>query len=72
VWRQRRDRVQTVCALALDKRRIRSYITGSEILEEIIMAHKKVERKKEIDRRRQRREQRLKARSEEAKAAAGK
>ena len=36
------------------------------------MAHKKIERKKEIDRRRHRREQRLKARIKEAKAAAKK
>jgi len=41
-------------------------------LQESTMAHKKVERKKEIDRRRQRREQRLKARVKEAKAAAKK
>lgn len=33
------------------------------------MAHKKVERKKELDRRRHRREQRLKQRIREAKAA---
>ena len=33
------------------------------------MAHKKVERKKELDRRRHRREQRLKLRVREAKAA---
>jgi len=33
------------------------------------MAHKKVERKKELDRRRHRREQRLKQRIHEAKAA---
>ena len=36
------------------------------------MAHKKVERKKELDRRRHRREQRLKARIHEAQAAAKK
>ena len=36
------------------------------------MAHKKVERNKEIDRRRRRRERRLKARIKEAKAAAKK
>lgn len=36
------------------------------------MAHKKIERKKEIDRRRHRREQRLKARIKEAKAAKSK
>jgi hypothetical protein len=36
------------------------------------MAHKKIERMKEIDRRRQRREQRLKARVKEARAAAKK
>ncbi len=35
------------------------------------MAHKKIERKKEIDRRRKRREERLKLRIKEAKAAAG-
>ncbi|MBB5144118.1 hypothetical protein [Desulfovibrio intestinalis] len=35
-----------------------------------IMAHKKIERKKELDRRRQRRAQRLKQRVREAKAAA--
>ncbi|EGY26025.1 hypothetical protein DA2_1693 [Desulfovibrio sp. A2] len=34
------------------------------------MAHKKIERKKELDRRRQRREKRLKQRVREAKAAA--
>lgn len=34
-----------------------------------IMAHKKIERKKELDRRRQRREERLKQRVREAKAA---
>ena len=33
------------------------------------MAHKKIERKKEIDRRRKRREERLKQRVREAKAA---
>jgi len=36
------------------------------------MAHKKVNRKKELDRRRQRRAERLKARIHEAKAAAAK
>ena len=41
----------------------------SPILEEI-MAHKKIERKKELDRRRHRRAQRLKQRVREAKAAA--
>ena len=35
-----------------------------------IMAHKKIERKKELDRRRHRRAQRLKQRVREAKAAA--
>lgn len=35
-----------------------------------IMAHKKIERKKELDRRRQRRAERLKQRVREAKAAA--
>lgn len=34
------------------------------------MAHKKIERKKELDRRRQRRAQRIKARIHEAQAAA--
>lgn len=34
------------------------------------MAHKKIERNKELDRRRKRREERLKARVREAKAAA--
>ncbi len=33
------------------------------------MAHKKIERKKELDRRRKRREERLKARVREARAA---
>ena len=36
--------------------------------EEMIMAHKKVERKKELDRRRHRRQERLKLRAREAKA----
>ena len=36
------------------------------------MAHKKIERNKEIDRRRKRREERLKAKIKEAKAAAKK
>ena len=36
------------------------------------MAHKKLERKKELDRRRQRRAKRLKARIHEAQAAAKK
>ncbi len=36
------------------------------------MAHKKIERKKELDRRRQRREKRLKLRIKEAKEAAAK
>ena len=36
------------------------------------MGHKKIERNKEIDRRRQRREQRLKARIKQARAAARK
>jgi len=36
------------------------------------MSHKKLERNKEIDRRRRRRERRLKARIKEAKAAAKK
>jgi hypothetical protein len=36
--------------------------------EETIMAHKKVERKKELDRRRHRRQERLKQRAREAKA----
>ncbi len=35
------------------------------------MAHKKVERRKELDRKRHRRAQRIKARIREAKAAAG-
>ena len=34
------------------------------------MAHKKIERKKELDRRRQRRAERLKLRARDAKAAA--
>lgn len=34
------------------------------------MAHKKIERKKELDRRRKRRAERIKARSHEAQAAA--
>jgi hypothetical protein len=41
-------------------------------LGELIMAQKKIERKKELDRRRHRREQRLKARIRDAKAAAKK
>jgi hypothetical protein len=64
-------------AEGLDKGRIRFYSAPEKFKklfaagnEEIVMAHKKVERKKEIDRRRQRREQRLKARIKEAKAAA--
>jgi hypothetical protein len=36
------------------------------------MAHKKIERKKELDRRRQRRQKRLKQRIKEAKEAANK
>lgn len=42
---------------------------ASHYLEEKSMAHKKIERKKELDRRRKRREERLKARIREAKAA---
>ena len=38
--------------------------------EEYIMAHKKIERKKELDRRRKRRAERIKARIHEAQAAA--
>lgn len=41
----------------------------SNLLRRIVMAHKKIERKKELDRKRHRREQRLKARIKEAKAA---
>lgn len=41
-------------------------------LEEHIMAHKKIERMKEMDRRRKRRAERLKERIREAKAAAAK
>jgi len=41
-------------------------------LEEYIMAQKKIERKKEIDRRRKRRAERIKERIKEAKAAAKK
>ena len=41
-------------------------------LRRILMAQKKIERKKELDRKRHRREQRLKARIREAKAAAAK
>lgn len=40
--------------------------------QEITMAQKKIERKKELDRRRHRREQRLKQRIREAKAAKAK
>lgn len=50
----------------LKKRKITSRGTGPV---EDRMAHKKVERKKELDRRRHRREQRLKQRVREAKAA---
>jgi hypothetical protein len=39
---------------------------------EDIMAHKKIERKKEIDRRRRRREARLKERARQARVARGK
>lgn len=51
---------------ALKKRKITSRGAGPV---EDRMAHKKVERKKELDRRRHRREQRLKQRVREAKAA---
>ena len=45
-------------------------IQGSDhFLRRDIMAHKKIERKKELDRRRKRREERLKLRIKEAKAA---
>jgi hypothetical protein len=40
--------------------------------QEDIMAHKKIERKKEIDRRRRRREARLKERARQARIAKGK
>jgi hypothetical protein len=43
----------------------------TQFLKEKSMAHKKVERRKELDRRRQRRAARIKARIHEAKAAAG-
>ena len=44
-------------------------INGGIIPVEDIMAHKKIERKKELDRRRHRRAERLKQRVREAKAA---
>ena len=44
--------------------------TGNRPMLEDTMAHKKIERKKELDRRRHRRAQRLKQRVREAKAAA--
>lgn len=42
---------------------------GSILFGGTFMAHKKIERKKELDRRRKRREERLKSRIREAKAA---
>lgn len=44
--------------------------TAANFFKENPMAHKKIERKKELDRKRHRREQRLKQRIKEAKAAA--
>ena len=46
------------------------YIIGGSPVWRKNMAHKKIERKKELDRRRHRRAQRLKQRVREAKAAA--
>lgn len=43
--------------------------TGFPYSEDYIMAHKKIERKKELDRRRKRRQERLKERIREARAA---
>ena len=53
----------------MEKQRL--YIFRYTFTQENIMAHKKIERMKEIDRRRKRREERLKLRIKEAKAAAG-
>ncbi len=46
------------------------WLTKSNATEEYSMAHKKIERKKELDRRRHRRAQRLKQRIREAVAEA--
>jgi len=47
----------------------RALFSSSHRQEEITMAHKKIERKKELDRRRKRRQERNKERIREAKAA---
>jgi hypothetical protein len=51
-----------------DERIVTVRIVIPLFLEDMIMAHKKVERKKELDRRRHRRQERLKRRVREAKA----
>ena len=72
-WRQ--------AALPLDKARVYAYLIADHSrrrrfeprrtkMRSVVMAHKKVERKKELDRRRHRRAERITARMPEAKAAA--
>ena len=72
-WRQ--------AALPLDKARVYAYLIADHSrrrrceprrtnMRSVVMAHKNVERKKELDRRRHRRAERIKARIHEAKAAA--
>ena len=48
---------------------IRGFLLSVYRQEELPMAHKKIERKKELDRRRKRRQERMKDRVREAKAA---
>ena len=63
----------TDALLSLDSARRRVYIFWIHFLLRInLMAHKKIERAKELDRRRHRRAQRIKERIHEAKAAAKK
>ena len=63
----------TDALLSLDSARRRVYIFWIHfLLRSNLMAHKKIERAKELDRRRHRRAQRIKERIHEAKAAAKK
>ena len=72
-WRQAAlplDNARFYAYLIADHRRRRRFAPRRTKMRSVVMAHKKVERKKELDRRRHRRAERIKARIHEAKAAA--
>lgn len=71
--RKKKQASGTDALLSLDSARRRVYIFWIHfLLRSNLMAHKKIERAKELDRRRHRRAQRIKERIHEAKAAAKK